>query len=215
VSITTSTPDQPPPPPPPALRPSRQESQTAQRRPLEPDTNSRRRRPPPPQSCTVRAATLRVSARRSTSSLSLLDLFWLPAHALCLLYYSSPQSCIVRAATLRVRHFPPKPLEELHRCSPSVCDHFVRDSARVSLPLTVTVQHRLLPRANVSRMYAECFDKVLYHVNSRILKCKMTNVITRFSMLYSFYMLTFQGVGYVLLHKFGEQEDFEGDMMSL
>ncbi len=24
----------------------------------------------------------------------------------------------------------------------------------------------------------ECFDKVLYHVNSRILKCKMTNVIT-------------------------------------
>jgi hypothetical protein len=45
--------------------------------------------------------------------------------------------------------------------------------------VTVTVQHRLLPRANVSRMYAECFDKVLYHVNSRILKCKMTNVITR------------------------------------
>jgi hypothetical protein len=40
-------------------------------------------------------------------------------------------------------------------------------------------KHRLLPRANVSRMYAECFDKVLYHVNSRILKCKMTNVITR------------------------------------
>ncbi len=28
-------------------------------------------------------------------------------------------------------------------------------------------------------MYAECFDKVLCHVNSRILKCKMTNVITR------------------------------------
>jgi len=25
---------------------------------------------------------------------------------------------------------------------------------------------------------AECFDKVFYHVNSRILKCKMTNVIT-------------------------------------
>ncbi len=24
----------------------------------------------------------------------------------------------------------------------------------------------------------KCFDKVLYHVNSRILKCKMTNVIT-------------------------------------
>jgi hypothetical protein len=24
----------------------------------------------------------------------------------------------------------------------------------------------------------ECFDKVLYHVNSRILKCKMKNVIT-------------------------------------
>jgi hypothetical protein len=44
---------------------------------------------------------------------------------------------------------------------------------------TVTVQHRLLPRANVSRMYAECFDKVLCHENSRILKCKMTNVITR------------------------------------
>jgi hypothetical protein len=77
---------------------------------------------------------------------------------------------------------PPKPLEELHRCSPSVCDHFVKNSARVPLPLTVTVQHRLLPRANVSRMYAECFDKVLYHVNSRILKCKMTNVITRLAM---------------------------------
>ncbi len=80
---------------------------------------------------------------------------------------------------LRVRHFPPKPLEELHRCSLSMCDHFVRDSARVPLLLTITVQHRLLPRANVSRMYAECFDKVLYHVNLRILKCKMTNVITR------------------------------------
>ncbi len=102
-----------------------------------------------------------------------------------LLYYSSPQSCTVRAAMLRVRHFPPKPLEELHCCSPSVCDHFVRDSARVPLLLllTVTVQHRLLPRANVSRMYAECFDKVLYHVNSRILKCKMTNVITRITSL--------------------------------
>jgi hypothetical protein len=24
----------------------------------------------------------------------------------------------------------------------------------------------------------ECFDKVLHHVNSRILKCKMKNVIT-------------------------------------
>jgi len=179
----------PPPPPPPleklhgcstvaarALRPSRQESQTAQRRPLGPDTDSS------PQSCTVRATTLRVSARWSTSSLSLSDLFWLLAHAPCLLYYSSLQSCTVRATTLRVRHFPPKPLEELHHhCSPSVCDHFVRDSARVllPLPLTITVQHRLLPRVNVSRMYAECFDKVLYHVNSRILKCKMTNVITR------------------------------------
>jgi len=87
---------------------------------------------------------------------------------------------------LRVRHFPPKPLEELHRCSPSVCDHFVRDSARVPLllPLTVTVQHRLLPRANVSQMYAKCFDKVLYHVNSRILKCKMTNVITRINRIF-------------------------------
>jgi len=82
------------------------------------------------------------------------------------------------AATLRVHHFPPKP------CSPSVCDHFVRDSARISLPLTVTVQHRLLPCANVSRMYAECFDKVLYHVNSRILKCKMANVITRRKTMY-------------------------------
>jgi hypothetical protein len=107
------------------------------------------------------------------------DLFWLPTHAPCLLYYSSPQSYTVWAATLRVRHFPPKPLEELHRCSPSVCDHFVRDSARLPLSLTVTIQHRLLPRMNVSRMYAECFDKVFYHVNSRILKCKMTNVITR------------------------------------
>jgi hypothetical protein len=49
---------------------------------------------------------------------------------------------------------------------------------------TVTVQHRLLPCANVSWMYAECFDKVLYHVNSRILKCKMTNVITRDSLVW-------------------------------
>jgi hypothetical protein len=24
----------------------------------------------------------------------------------------------------------------------------------------------------------ECFDKVFYHINSRILKCKMKNVIT-------------------------------------
>jgi hypothetical protein len=79
-----------------ALRPSRQESQTAQRRPHGPDIDSS------PQSCIVRAATLRVSARWSTSSLSLLDLFWLPAHASCLLYYSSPQSCTVRVATLRV-----------------------------------------------------------------------------------------------------------------
>jgi len=37
--------------------------------------------------------------------------------------------------------------------------------------------------ANVSRMYAECFDKVLYHVNLRILKCKMTNVITMHKMV--------------------------------
>jgi hypothetical protein len=37
-----------------------------------------------------------------------------------------------------------------------VCDHFVRDSARVPLPLTVTVQHRLLLReyfTNVCRMF--------------------------------------------------------------
>jgi hypothetical protein len=52
------------------------------------------------------------------------------------------------------------------------------------LAVTITIQHRLLLRAmsmlaNVSQMYAECFDKVLYHVNSRILKCKMTNVITK------------------------------------
>jgi hypothetical protein len=51
------------------------------------------------------------------------------------------------------------------------------------MAITITVQHRLSPRAmsmmaNVSRMYAECFDKVFYDVNSRILKCKMTNVIT-------------------------------------
>jgi hypothetical protein len=51
------------------------------------------------------------------------------------------------------------------------------------LAIIVTIQHRLSSRAmsmlaNVSRMYAECFDKVLYHINSRILKCKMTNVIT-------------------------------------
>ncbi len=56
------------------------------------------------------------------------------------------------------------------------------------LVVTVTVQHRLSPLAmsmlaNVSQMYAECFDKVLYHVNSRILKCKMMNVITMFHCL--------------------------------
>jgi hypothetical protein len=86
-------------------------------------------------------------------SLSLSDLFWLPAHALCLLYYSSPQSCTVRAATLRVRHFPPKPLEELHRCSPSVCDHFMRDSARVPLPFSTGCCH--------ARMFHECMPNVL------------------------------------------------------
>jgi len=58
------------------------------------------------------------------------------------------------------------------------------------LAVTVTVQHRPSPRAmsmlaNVSRMYAECFDKVLYHVNSRILKCKMTNVITMVLITYN------------------------------
>jgi hypothetical protein len=55
------------------------------------------------------------------------------------------------------------------------------------LAVTITVQHKLSPRAmsmlaNVSQMYAECFDKVFYHVNSRILKCKMTNVITMVSL---------------------------------
>ncbi len=48
-----------------ALRPSRHESQTAQRRPHGPDIDSS------PQSYTVRATTLRVSTRWSTSSLSL------------------------------------------------------------------------------------------------------------------------------------------------
>jgi alkylhydroperoxidase family enzyme len=43
------------------------------------------------------------------------------------------------------------------------------------LAVTVTVQHKLSPRAmsmlaNVSRMYAECFNKVLYHINSQIFK---------------------------------------------
>ncbi len=52
-----------------ALRPSQQESQTAQRRPHGPDTDNS------PQSCTVRATTLRVSARWSTSSLSLSQIF--------------------------------------------------------------------------------------------------------------------------------------------
>jgi hypothetical protein len=31
----------------------------------------------------------------------------------------------------------------------------------------------------------ECFDKMLYHINSRILKCKMTNVITMAEMIYT------------------------------
>jgi len=105
-----------------ALRPSRQESQTAQRRPHGPDTDSS------PQSCNAQSLCPLVHF----ISLSLSNPLWLPAHAPCLLYYSSPQSCTVRAATLRVRSaLPSKPLEELHRCSPSVCDHFVRDSARV------------------------------------------------------------------------------------
>jgi hypothetical protein len=30
----------------------------------------------------------------------------------------------------------------------------------------------------------ECFDKVLYHVNSQILKCKMKNVITMLGCLF-------------------------------
>jgi hypothetical protein len=41
---------------------------------------------------------------------------------------------------------------------------------------TVTVNRYRSAQAVAAR---ECFDKVLYHVNSRILKCKMTNVITR------------------------------------
>ncbi len=50
------------------------------------------------------------------------------------------------------------------------------------LAVIVSVQHRLSLRAmsmlaNVSQMYVECFDKVLYHINSQVLKCKMMNVI--------------------------------------
>jgi hypothetical protein len=60
---------------------------------------------------------------------------------------------LLRAATLRVRHFPPKPLKELHRCSPSVCDHFVRDSARVPLPFSTSCCR--------ARMFHECMPNVL------------------------------------------------------
>jgi hypothetical protein len=103
-------------------------------------------------------------------SLSLSYLFWLPAHAPCLLYYSSPQSCNAQS--------PPLPSKTL-RGTPSLLAVSVWPLRERLGQSTVTVQHRLLLRANVSRMYAECFDKVLYHVNSQILKCKMTNVITR------------------------------------
>jgi hypothetical protein len=75
---------------------------------------------------------------------------------------------------------------QLHRTTLAARPVGIGDSLTLSgngQAITVTVQHRLSPRAmsmlaNVSRMYAGCFDKVLYHVNSRILKCKMTNVIT-------------------------------------
>ncbi len=75
-----------------ALRPSQKESQTAQRQPHGPDIDSSL------QSCNAQNLCPLVHF----ISLSLSDLFWLPAHAPCLLYYSSPQSCTVRAATLRV-----------------------------------------------------------------------------------------------------------------
>jgi len=168
-----------------ALRPSRQESQTAQRWPHGPDIDSS------PQSCIVRAATLRVSARWSTSSLSLSQTFSsslrmlrvcstivllrvalselqrsesLPAGPLHLslshtfsgslrMLRVCSTTVLLRAATLRVRHFPPKPLEELHRCSLSVCDHFVRDSARVPLPFNTGYC--------CTRMFHECMPNVL------------------------------------------------------
>jgi hypothetical protein len=37
----------------------------------------------------------------------------------------------------------------------------------------------------------ECFDKVLYHVNSQILKCKMKNVITMLATTKRFFTITF------------------------
>jgi len=88
------------------------------------------------QTVLLRAALSELQSSESLPTgplhLSLSDPLWLPAHAPCLFYYNSPQSCTVRATTLKVRSaLPSKPLEELHCCLPSVCDHFVRDSARV------------------------------------------------------------------------------------
>jgi hypothetical protein len=83
-----------------ALRPSRQESQTAQRRPHGSDIDSSL------QSCIVRAVTLRVSARWSTSSLSLsLKPFLAPCacSVSALLQFSSElhcQSCNAQSSPL-------------------------------------------------------------------------------------------------------------------
>jgi hypothetical protein len=41
--------------------------------------------------------------------------------------------------------------------------------------------YRSIGEHSVNIRLQECFDKVLYHVNSRILKCKMTNIITMIS----------------------------------
>ncbi len=38
--------------------------------------------------------------------------------------------------------------------------------------------YRSIGEHSVNIRVEECFDKVLYHVNSQILKCKMKNVIT-------------------------------------
>jgi hypothetical protein len=38
--------------------------------------------------------------------------------------------------------------------------------------------YRSIGEHSINIRAKECFDKVLYHVNSQILKCKMTNVIT-------------------------------------
>jgi len=127
--------------------------QSCQGHPRSSCTNQFPRADSSPQSCTVRAATLRVSARWSTSSLSLRP-FLAPCacSVFALLQFSSELHCQSYNA-----QSPPLPSKTL-RGTPSlltvtVCDHFVRDSARVPLPFSTDCCH--------ARMFHECMPNVL------------------------------------------------------